>query len=101
MIKARYMTGFWNVIKRRRSIQVKSSLTASDFNSFYGDVMQSLPSSSHGQTYDKFFWDKYCTDNCHTMEVQTIDAEQMNQRRVARTLVTRPVGVRSPYRAHY
>ena len=28
MIKARDMTGFWNVIKRRRSIQVKSSLTA-------------------------------------------------------------------------
>ncbi len=82
MIKARYMTGFWNVIKRRRSIQVKSSLTASDFNSFYGDVMQSLPSSSHDQTYDKKIVDKYCTDNCHTMEVQTIDAEQVNQRRV-------------------
>ena len=32
MIKARDMTGFWDVIKRRRSIQVKSSLTASDFN---------------------------------------------------------------------
>ena len=31
MIKARDVTGFWNVIKRRRSIQVKSSLTASDF----------------------------------------------------------------------
>ena len=42
MIKARDMTGFWNVIKRRRSIQVKSSLTASDFNSLYGDVMQAL-----------------------------------------------------------
>ena len=27
MIKARDMTGFWNVIKRKRSIQVKSSLT--------------------------------------------------------------------------
>ena len=36
-------------------MQVKSSLTASDFNSFYGDVMQSLPSSSHDQTYDNFF----------------------------------------------
>ena len=59
MIKARYMTGFWNVIKRRRSIQVKSSLTASDFNSFYGDVMQSLPSSSHDQAYDKKIVDKY------------------------------------------
>ena len=50
MIKARDMTGFWNVIKRRRSIQVKSSLTDSDFNSFYGDVMQALPDSSHDQT---------------------------------------------------
>ncbi len=28
MIQARCMTGFWNVINRRRSIQVKSSLTA-------------------------------------------------------------------------
>ena len=59
MIKARYMTGFWNVIKRRRSIQVKSSLTASDFNSFNGDVMQALPDSSHDQTYDKKIVDTY------------------------------------------
>ena len=28
MIQARCMTGFWNAINRRRSIQVKSSLTA-------------------------------------------------------------------------
>ena len=28
------------------SMQVKSSLTASDFNSLYGDVMQALPDSS-------------------------------------------------------
>ena len=80
MIKARYMTGFWNVIKRRRSIQVKSSLTTSDFNSFYGDVMQYLPESSHDQTCDKnVFFYKYSMDNCHTMEAQTI--EQVNQRR--------------------
>ncbi len=32
---------------------MKSSLTASDFNSFYGDVMQALPDSSHDQTCDK------------------------------------------------
>ena len=79
MIKARDMTGFWNVIKRRRSIQVKSSLTASDFNSFYGDVMQALPDSSHDQTCDKKIVDTYYLDNCQTMEVQTIDAEQVNQ----------------------
>ena len=59
MIKARYMTGFWNVIKRRRSLQVKSSLTASDFNSFYGDIMQALPDSSHDQTCDKKIVDTY------------------------------------------
>ena len=52
------MTGFWNVIKRRRSIQVKSSLAASDFNSFYGDVMQALPDSSHDQTCDKNIVDR-------------------------------------------
>ena len=74
MIKARYMTE-----KRRRSIQVKSSLTASDFNSFYGDVMQALPASSHDQTCDKKIVDNYYLENCQTMEVQTIDAEQVNQ----------------------
>ena len=79
MIKARDMTGFWNVIKRKRSIQVKSSLTASDFNSFYGDVMQALPDSSHDQTCDKKIVDTYYLDNCQTMEIQTIDAEQVNQ----------------------
>ena len=81
MIKARLrdMTGFWNVIKRKRSIHVKSSLTASDFNSFYGDVMQTLPDSSHDQTCDKKIVDTYYLDNCQTMEVQTIDAEQVNQ----------------------
>ena len=80
MIKARDMTGFWNVIKRRRSsIQVKSSLTASDFNSFYGAVMQALPDSSQDQTCDKKFFDTYYLDNCQTMKVQTIDAEQVNK----------------------
>ena len=79
MIKTRYMTGLWNVIKRRRSIQVKSSLAASDFNSFYGDVMQALPDSSHDQTCDKKIVDTHYLDNCQTMEVQTIDAEQVNQ----------------------
>ena len=79
MIKARYMIGFWNVIKSRRSVQVKSSLTASDFNSCYGGVMQALPDSSHDQTCDKKIVSKYYKDNCHAMEVQTIDAEQVNQ----------------------
>ena len=80
MIKARDITGFWNVIKRKRSIQVKSSLTASDFNSIYGDVMQALLDSSHDdQTCDKKIVDTYYLDNCQTMEIQTIDAEQVNQ----------------------
>ncbi len=61
------------------SIRVKSSLTASDFNSFYGDVMQALPDSSHDQTCDKKIVDRYYKDNCHIMEVQTIDAEHVNQ----------------------
>ena len=73
------MSGFWNVIKRRRSIQVKSLLPASDFNSFYGDVMQALPDSSHDQTCDKNIVDTYYLDNCQTKEIQTIDAEQVNQ----------------------
>ena len=75
MIKAKDMTGFWNVIKRKRSIQVKSLLTASDFNSFYGDVMQALPDSSHAQTCDKKIVDTYYLDKCQTMEIETIDAE--------------------------
>ena len=57
------MSGFWNVIKRRRSIQVKSSLTASDFYSFYGDVMQVLPDSSDDQTCDKKIVDTYHLDH--------------------------------------
>ena len=79
MIKARDMTGFWNVIKRIMSIQVNSSLTASDFNSFYGDVVQALPDSSHDQTCDNNIVDTYYLDNCQTMEIQTIEAEQVNQ----------------------
>ena len=58
---------------------MKSSLTASDFNSFYVDVMQALPDSSHDQTCDKKIVVTYYLDNCQTMEVQTIDAEQVNQ----------------------
>ena len=79
MIKARYMTGFLNVIKRRRSIQVTSSLTASDFNSFYDDIMQAVPDSIHDQTCDKKIVDTYYLDNSQTMEVQTIDSELVNQ----------------------
>ena len=67
MINARDMTGFWNVIKRRMSIHVTSSLTASDFNSFYDDVMQALPDSSHDQTCDKKIVDTYYLDNCQTI----------------------------------
>ena len=48
---------------------MESSLTASDFNSFYGDVMQALPDSSHDQTCDKKIVDTYYLDNCQTMEV--------------------------------
>ena len=58
---------------------MKSPLTASHFNSFDGDVMQALPDSSHDQTCDKKIVDTYYLDNCQTMEVQTIDAEQVNQ----------------------
>ena len=58
---------------------MKSSLTVSDFNSFYSGVIQALPDSSHDQTCDKKIADTYYLDNCHTMEVQTIDAEQVNQ----------------------
>ena len=58
---------------------MKSSLTASDFNSFYGDVMQALSDSSHDQICDKKIVDTYYLDNCQTMEVQTIDSEQVNQ----------------------
>ena len=46
---------------------MKSSLTASDFNSFYGDVMQALPDSSHDQTCDKKIVDTYYLDNCQTI----------------------------------
>ena len=79
MIKARYRTGLWNVIKGRRSTQVKLSLNASDFTPFYGDVMQALPDSSHDQTCDKKIVDTYYLDNCQNMEVHIIDAEQVNQ----------------------
>ena len=51
----------------------------SDFNSFYGDVMQALSDSSNDQACDTKIVDTYYLDNCQTMEVQTIAAEQVNQ----------------------
>ena len=45
----------------------------------HGDVMQALPDSSHDQTCDKNIVDTYYLDNCQTKEIQTIDAEQVNQ----------------------
>ena len=71
---------------------MKSSLTASDFNSFYGDVIQALPDSSHDQTCDKKIVDTYYVDNRQTMEVQTIDAEQVNQFIVRLTRGKTPMG---------
>ena len=38
-----------------------------------------LPDSSHDQICDKKIVDTYYLDNCQTMEIQTIDAEQVNQ----------------------
>ena len=41
--------------------------------------MQALPDSSQDQTCDKKIVDNYYLDNCQTMKVQTIDAEQVNK----------------------
>ena len=41
--------------------------------------MQAVPDYSHDQTCDKNIVDTHHLDNCQTMEVQTIDAEQVNQ----------------------
>ena len=43
MLKSQNMTGFWKVILRKRSIQVKSSLSTSNFNVFYSNIMRALP----------------------------------------------------------
>ena len=41
--------------------------------------MQALPDYSHDQTCDKKIIDTYYLNNCQTMEVKTIDAEQVKQ----------------------
>ena len=53
MLKNRKLSAFWNVIKQRRITTVKSSLCATDFSEFYGDVMQALPECTIEQTHDK------------------------------------------------
>ena len=53
--------------------------TATKFGTHMRIDMQALPDSSHDQTCDKTIVDTYYLGNCQTMEVQTIDAEQVNQ----------------------
>ena len=71
MLKSRNMTGFWKVIQRKRSTQVKSSLSASNFNVFYSNIMRALPDDTHEQSCDRVAVDRYYTDNCDARNIQS------------------------------
>ena len=53
MLKSRNMTGFWKVIQRKKSTQVKSSLSALNLNVFYSNIMRALPDGTREQSCDR------------------------------------------------
>ena len=79
MLKSRNMTGFWKVIQRKRCTQVKSSLSASNFDVFYSNIMRALPDDTHEQSCDRVAVERYYTDNCDARNIQNVRTEQVNQ----------------------
>ena len=72
------MSAFWNVIKQRRITKVKSSLGATDFGEFYGDVMQALPERTIEQTHDKHTVEQYYNDNCYLVGTHEVNQDQVD-----------------------
>ena len=77
MLKNRKLSAFWNVIKQRRITKVKSSLCATDFGEFYGDVMQALPECTVEQTHDKHMVEQHYSDNCYLMGTHEVHQDQV------------------------
>ena len=57
--------------------KVKSSLCATDFGEFYGDVMQALPECTVEQTHDKHMVEQYYSDNCYLMGIHEVHQDQV------------------------
>ena len=79
MLKSRNMTGFWKVIQRKKSTQVKSSLSALNLNVFYSNIMRALPDDTREQPCDRITVERYYTDNCDARNIQSVRTEQVNQ----------------------
>ena len=78
MLKNRKLSAFWNVIKQRRITNVKSSLCATDFGEFYGDVMQALPECTIELTHDKHTVEQYYNDNCYLVGTHEVNQNQVD-----------------------
>ena len=77
MLKNKKLSAFWNVIKQRKITKVKSSLCATDFGEFYGDVMQALPECTVEQTHDKHMVEQYFSDNCYLIGTHEVHQDQV------------------------
>ena len=78
MLKNKKLSAFWNVIKQRRITKVKSSLCATDFDEFYGDVMQALPECTSEQTHDKHTVEQYYNDNCYLVGTLEVNQDKVD-----------------------
>ena len=76
VLKNTKLSAFWNVIKHRRITKVKSSLSATDFGEFYGDVMQALPECTIDQTHDKHIVEQYY--NCYLVGTHEVNQNQVD-----------------------
>ena len=77
ILKNRKLSAFWNVIKQRRITKVKSSLCATYFGEFHGDVMQALPECTVEQPHDKHTVEQYYNDNCYLMGTHEVNQDQV------------------------
>ena len=78
MLKNRKLSALWNVIKQRRITKVKSSLCATYFGEFYGDVMQALPECTIEQTHHKHTVEQYYNDNCYLVGTHEVNQDQID-----------------------
>ena len=78
MVKNRKLSAFWNVIKQQRITKVKSSLCATDFGEFYGDVMQALPEYVLLNKAMKNMVEQYYNDNCYLVGTHEVNQDQVD-----------------------
>ena len=78
MLKNRKLSAFWNEIIQRRITKVKSSLCATYFGEFYGDLMQALPECTIEQTHDKHTVEQYYNDYCYLVGTHEVNQDQVD-----------------------